>query len=141
MQRAAQAAALDVLVHGFGLLQGLLQQRQRQRVVARTELLQALGEGARQFLGGDLLGFELRVQLADGGEEDVVADVRHGQPQAWNWKAGSVLMGNSWRRQSVGVGLQARRARPSVRRRDRKARQSGQPQRRPEQRYRRVRDA
>ena len=72
-----------------------MRQGQRQRVVARAELLQPLGEGARQFLGGKLLRLQARIQLRDGGEEDVVADVGHGAPQALNWKAGSVAMGTS----------------------------------------------
>src|ERR1035438_2970847 len=78
LQRAAQKAALEVLVHRAGLAQRLLFERQRQRVVARTELLQAFGESAGQLLGGKLLLDEAGVQLGHGCEENVVAGDGHG---------------------------------------------------------------
>jgi len=79
LQRAAQKAALEVLIHRAGLAQRLLFERQRQRVVVRTELLQAVGESAGQFLGGKLLLDEAGVQLGYRCEENVVAGVAMAQ--------------------------------------------------------------
>src|SRR5439155_7692995 len=86
LQRTAKALALEIFIHGDCGADGLLIQRKGQSVVARPELHQALRESPRQFFGGELPGLEARVELWNGGEENIRSNGRHAQ--ALNWKAG-----------------------------------------------------
>ena len=91
LQRAAVALALQLFVHVAGAADGGLGERQRERIVARPQLLQPLGEGAHQLVYGEFLGPEFGVQLTDGREEDIVREFGH---YALKENAGSVDMGS-----------------------------------------------
>src|ERR1035437_8374490 len=69
--------ALQFLIDLLRLTEGFLVQRQGERVIARAELLEPFGEGARQIFGGELPGFEAGVQFGKRGEEGVGADGGH----------------------------------------------------------------
>ena len=69
-QRAAKAIALDIVIQLLARLHSALGERERQRVVARPELLQALGKCARQFLRGDFFRLELLCSIPEMVEKN-----------------------------------------------------------------------
>src|SRR5580692_11317216 len=92
LQRPAKTLPLQFIVHLLRPFDRRFRQRQGERVVAGPEFLQPLRKGPHQFLRLEFAFLEPRVELGDGGEENIV---RH----ALNWNAGSVDIGiSNWAR-------------------------------------------
>ena len=78
LQRAAQAPALDVLVHLAGLADRLLAQAAAPgRCIAGRAVPDGAAKARVSSSAENSLGSQARVQLGDGGEEDVGARLRH----------------------------------------------------------------